>query len=80
MGEAVSMVALKDTNKRTFFARFLRSLRSLRDALSTLVAKPDYNAVKPYVYEAGRTESMGLPLTRTKRYLGSNFLCTSSES
>ena len=27
----------------TFFARFLRSFRSLRDGLSTLVARPDFN-------------------------------------
>jgi len=42
---------------RSFFARFLRSLRNLRDAFSTLDSRPD----------------------RTKRYLGSNFLCTSSQ-
>ena len=28
--------------RHTFFARFLRSLRSFRDALSTFFTKPDY--------------------------------------
>lgn len=46
MKEAVGAVALTDANKRTFFARFLRSLRNLRDALSTLVSRPDYKAAK----------------------------------
>ena len=33
--------------KHTFFARFLRSLRNLRDALSTLAERPACNTTDP---------------------------------
>lgn len=35
---------------RTFFPLFLRSFRSLRDALSTLVARPDYREFKDSIF------------------------------
>lgn len=33
-----------DASRRTFFARFFRSLRNLREAFSTLGARPAYGA------------------------------------
>lgn len=50
--------ALTFLTPRTFLERFLRSLRSLREAFSTLGARPE----------------------RTRRWRGSNFFCSSSES
>lgn len=41
-----SVVALADAKTRTFFARFLRSLRNLREAFSTLGERPAYTAIK----------------------------------
>jgi len=41
----------------TFFARFLRSFRSLRDGLSTLAARPDFTN---HMYEmSGRDKELG---------------------
>lgn len=45
-GQVVSVVALADANKHTFFARFLRSLRNLREAFSTLGERPACTAMK----------------------------------
>ena len=45
---------------RTFFARFLRSFRSLREGFSTLAASPDYRVGQPLsvARERGETESV----------------------
>jgi hypothetical protein len=60
----------------TFFARFLRSCRSFLEARSTLGISPPY---RPGSVNHGIT-NRSIRRTLTSRYLGSNFLCASSES
>ena len=79
-GTAELLRAVSDRQYRkqetpTFLARFLRSFRSLREALSTFVNNPDCKSSNSKEIKNKRSFR-----TRIKRYLGSNFFCDASSS